>query len=222
MAPGDILVLLSDGIYEYHDPDNEQFGEERVRQLVAAHRGESPEALARVLLKAVTDFARGAPQEDDMTIVLLKRELPPAPRESRMFPRRIEALAEIFAFTAAFFDRHDIGADTRHDIDFTIEELFTNMVKYSPGGAPEIRLDLAAEEGDVEAALTDYDVERFDVTEAPDAAVDLPIEQRRPGGLGLHLIRRLVDSIDYDYSNEKRQSRITFRKARGGSGKAAG
>lgn len=221
MAPGDILVLLSDGIYEYHDPDNEQFGEERVRQLVAAHRGESPEALSRILLEAVKAFARGAPQEDDMTIVLLKRERPPEPRESRMFPRRIEALAEIFAFTAAFFDRHDIGADARHAIDFTIEELFTNMVKYSPGGAPEIRLDVAADEGDVEAALTDYDVERFDVTGAPDAAVDLPIEQRKPGGLGLHLIRRLVDAIQYEYSNENRQSRITFRKARAGSGHAA-
>ena len=42
----------------------------------------------------------------------------------------------------------------------------------------------------------------------------LPIEQRAPGGLGLHLIRRLVDSIEYEYSEEARQSRITFRKTR--------
>ena len=62
--------------------------------------------------------------------------------------------------------------------------------------------------------LTDYDVEPFDVTKAPDADVKLPIEQRRPGGLGLHLIRRLLDSIEYEYSKERRQSRITFRKTK--------
>ena len=65
--------------------------------------------------------------------------------------------------------------------------------------------------------LTDYDVEPFDVTQSPEVDVTLPIEQRRPGGLGLHLIRRLLDSIEYDYSKEKRRSRITFRKTKSGS-----
>ncbi len=65
--------------------------------------------------------------------------------------------------------------------------------------------------------LTDYDVEPFDVTKAPDVDVTLPIEQRRPGGLGLHLIRRLLDSIEYEYSKEQRQSRITFRKTKRGA-----
>jgi anti-sigma regulatory factor (Ser/Thr protein kinase) len=58
-------------------------------------------------------------------------------------------------------------------------------------------------------------VDRFDVTEAPEANVDLPIEQRRPGGLGLHLVRRMLDRVEYEYSDVERRSRIRLRKTLG-------
>jgi sigma-B regulation protein RsbU (phosphoserine phosphatase) len=74
LAPGDILVLLSDGIYEYHDAAGEQFGEKRVQDIVAANAGKPMAALVNILLESVDAFARGAPQEDDMTAVLVKRE----------------------------------------------------------------------------------------------------------------------------------------------------
>ena len=134
----------------------------------------------------------------------------------RLFRRSFDSLEEIFAFTAAFFATHAIDAGLLPTVDLTLEELFTNMVKYSPAGNPHIRIEMATTEGGVEVTLTDYDVERFDVTRAPDVNIDLPIEERRPGGLGLHLVRRLVDSLHYEYSNDRRQSRITFRKTLSG------
>jgi serine/threonine-protein kinase RsbW len=136
--------------------------------------------------------------------------------DHRSFRRSFGSLAEIFAFTADFFARHGIDAGLLPAVDFTLEELFTNMVKYSPSGDSQVRIDLATAAGGVEVTLTDYDVERFDVTQAPDANINLPLEQRRPGGLGLHLIRRLVDSMTYEYSTEERRSRITFRKTTAG------
>jgi anti-sigma regulatory factor (Ser/Thr protein kinase) len=128
------------------------------------------------------------------------------------FARSFESLPAIFGFTAAAFARAGIDPGLRQDVDFALEELFTNMVKYSAASRADVRIELTPIEGGVEVTLTDYDVEPFDVTKAPDADVNLPIEQRRPGGLGLHLIRRLLDSIEYEYSKEHRQSRITFRK----------
>ncbi len=73
MLPGDILVLLSDGFYEYHDAAGEQFGEDRVRDIVSAHRDKPMSDLLGILQASVDAFARGAPQEDDMTAVLVKR-----------------------------------------------------------------------------------------------------------------------------------------------------
>lgn len=75
-----------------------------------------------------------------------------------------------------------------------------------------MRLELKAVEGGVEVTLVDRGVERFDPTASPDVDIHAPIDERRPGGLGLHLIRRMVDSIDYRYSDATREGRITFRK----------
>lgn len=73
MAPGDMLLLLSDGIFEYHNAVNEQFGEDRAIDIVCGHRDDSAERLASALLEAVEAFADGAPQQDDMTVVIVKR-----------------------------------------------------------------------------------------------------------------------------------------------------
>jgi phosphoserine phosphatase RsbU/P len=74
MRPGDILVLLSDGFYEYQRAGGEQFGEERVQDIIAAHADKPMAELLHILLKSVDAFAGGAAQEDDMTAVLVKRE----------------------------------------------------------------------------------------------------------------------------------------------------
>jgi len=214
MMPGDILVLLSDGIYEYHDADGEQFGEKRVEDIVAAHGDEPMRALLDIVLNSVDAFARGAVQEDDMTAVLVKRDAA-AVTEARMFPRSFDSLPAIFAFTAELFSRERIDAQLLPVIDLAIEELFTNMVKYGKGSNADVRIEMRGIEGGVEVALTDYDVDPFDVTKSPDVDIGLPIEQRQPGGLGLHLIRKLLDSVDYEYIRESRRSRITFRKTSG-------
>jgi len=210
LLPGDLLVLLSDGIYEYHDARGEQFGEQRVEAILRESHGKTMAELSATLLDAVNTFAQGAPQEDDMTVVLVKRAAQVAAH--RMFARSFDSLQAIFAFTAEFCSRHGVGAALVPTVDFVAEELFTNMVKYSPKGSPEVRVDMTAIPGGVEMALTDYDVEQFDVTRAPDVDTAKPIEQREPGGLGLHLIRRMVDSMEYEYSPERRQGRTTFRK----------
>ncbi len=74
MRPGDILVLLSDGIYEYRNAGNEEFGERRVEEIVAAHHEKPVAELSAILLEAVQAFAGNAMQEDDMTVVLVKRK----------------------------------------------------------------------------------------------------------------------------------------------------
>ena len=134
----------------------------------------------------------------------------------RTFRRSFDSIQDIFAFSAEVFASERIETSLLPSVDLTLEELFTNMVKYTASTAA-VRIDMTRVAGGVEVTLTDYDVGPFDVTQAPDVDVDRPIEQREPGGLGLHLIRRLVDCVQYEYSAESRQSRITFRKTQAGA-----
>jgi phosphoserine phosphatase len=73
MAPGDILALISDGIYEYEALDGSQFGEDRVRDIFLKHHESSMEDLSEVLVSAAREFAGEAPQADDVTLVLVRR-----------------------------------------------------------------------------------------------------------------------------------------------------
>jgi serine/threonine-protein kinase RsbW len=94
--------------------------------------------------------------------------------------------------------------------ELVLEELFTNIVKYGRGEG-DVTVALHAIDGGVEVTLTDPDAEFFDLARAPAVDTDAPIEQRRPGGLGLHLIRRLVDSLDHRYAEAERRSVVAFR-----------
>ena len=208
MQPGDILVLVSDGIYEQENADGEPFGEPRVTSIVAAHRDESATALLARIVDAVRGFAAGTPQADDMTIVLLKRD---APALAQTFERRIDAIGAMVTFTDDAFGRLAIDTRLRTRVDLAVEELFTNMVKYGRGSRAAVTIGLRAVDGGVEVTLIDRDVEPFDITRAPDVDIGKPIEEREPGGLGLHLVRRLADRVEYDYAPQTRESRTTLR-----------
>ncbi len=136
----------------------------------------------------------------------------------RAFSREIDSIERIFEFTSDYFARSAIDPRLLPAVDLVVEELFTNMVKYGtrPGCAPEIRIAMEPLEGGVKVELVDHGVAKFDMTEAPDADTTRPIEEREAGGLGLHLIRRLVDSWNYEYSEARRESRITFTKTLAG------
>jgi anti-anti-sigma factor len=129
----------------------------------------------------------------------------------RQFVRHFDSLPEIFACTADFYGAERVPDAARFAVDFAIEELFTNMVKYGGQGSPApITLNMTRDAAGLEVVLIDPDSEPFDVTVDRGVDVNATLAERHPGGLGLHLIRRVVDDLDYQYSG--RQSRITFRK----------
>jgi serine phosphatase RsbU (regulator of sigma subunit) len=74
LEPGDTLILYTDGVTEAFSQGEEQFGEERLKEVLCDHKGEELEPLCRSLLDKLSEFTAGQPQFDDLTLVLLRRE----------------------------------------------------------------------------------------------------------------------------------------------------
>ncbi|MCZ6642514.1 MAG: ATP-binding protein [Gammaproteobacteria bacterium] len=131
----------------------------------------------------------------------------------RKFSRSYESLEEIFEFTEDIFVAEQVEESVRFPVHFVMEELFTNMVKYNPDNSNDVLLDVAAEHARVTVSLTDFDVDDFDVTADRVTDTASALEERPVGGLGLHLIKKMVDTLEYDYTD--RQCKITFTKEPG-------
>lgn len=73
-APGDMLVLVTDGFFEWANPSGELFGLGRLQQAIYDRRHQAPDAIITEVYHEVLDFTAGTPQPDDLTIVILKRK----------------------------------------------------------------------------------------------------------------------------------------------------
>lgn len=73
LAPGDLLVVFSDGITEAFDESDSQFGEKQLAEVISKYRHETAETLINRIVEAVTMHVGRAPQADDLTLVVIKR-----------------------------------------------------------------------------------------------------------------------------------------------------
>ena len=131
----------------------------------------------------------------------------------KKFARTIDVLWDIYQFAEDVFASGDVQDAVRFPVHLALEELYVNMVEYYPDNDNDILLDVSASGGKVTVTMTDFDVDPFDVTAPRQIDTELPIGERVPGGLGLHLVQQMVDNLEYEYRD--RQSTIRFTKESG-------
>jgi phosphoserine phosphatase len=74
IEPGDVFAAITDGVFEYENAADEMFGEARVVDLVRRHPDSTASELLKIIVAEVDAFAAGAPQKDDMTLVVVRRK----------------------------------------------------------------------------------------------------------------------------------------------------
>lgn len=107
----------------------------------------------------------------------------------------IENVRHVSDFVRDAAKRERVSADVLFDIDVAVEEACTNIVRhaYGPDQAGDIVVQVEARDGDLCITLTDWG-RPFEV-DAADLAVDVPVEVRAEGGMGVLLMYELMDDV---------------------------
>ncbi len=94
------------------------------------------------------------------------------------------------------------------EITLVLEELCANVIRHSGARFMEVEL---AKDWDVLIITVTDDGTPFDPTQTPEADINLPLEKRVPGGLGIHLVHHYTDS--FEYRREKEKNVVTLKKS---------
>jgi len=119
----------------------------------------------------------------------------------RKFKRKITALSEIFDFIDTFLDENEISEPLAFTTKLAAEELFTNLVRHNTGGSDHILISLDKESSRIVLRLKDFNVEPFNPSDKEKVDIHLPLSERQVGGLGIHLVKSIVDKLTYEYED---------------------
>lgn len=119
-------------------------------------------------------------------------------------PNVLRELDRVNARATALLEQHAVAASTIYATQLALEELISNVIRhgYDDDRPHDIVLSIRVRESGVELELVD-DGREFDPVTAPEVALDVPLAERRVGGLGVHLVRKFVREIRY----ERRENR---------------
>ena len=121
----------------------------------------------------------------------------------KLFKREIKSLEQIFRFLNDFRINVSITDRILHEIELGVEEVFTNLVKYNPSNVNEIQIELEKINKSLIIKIIDFDVEPFDLLNAPPYNTAKNLEDRPIGGVGIHLTKKFIDDIEYHYENRR-------------------
>ena len=130
----------------------------------------------------------------------------------RDFKRHLDSLAPLYEFSETIMSDKKLPDGVRFPVHLAMEELFVNMVHYNPTVTTDIEVTVTVD-GAVTVSLVDNGGAEFDVTLKRDVDTDSPLEERKPGGLGVHLVQNLVDTLEYEYQDGRGE--VIFTKGSG-------
>lgn len=211
--PGSTLLLYTDGLTEAMNIKQNQYGLQRVKNTIAEHITAAPQQLLNTLRASCEQFVNGAEQSDDLTMLAVKYS---PKQETAILEHEITVIndvklvPEVNDFITNFCQEVNMEPSLATQMQLAVEEAVVNIMNYAypEEEQGDIHIKASATEQLIKFILTDSGA-AFAPTDAPDVDTSLSAEERRIGGLGIFLVRQLMDTINYERIDGKNVLTLT-------------
>ena len=218
--PGSALLLYTDGLteamYFSNDGSRKLFGEQRVLHDVEKNSKASAIEVIDFLKQHVAVFADGTEQSDDLTMLFVRhgiaQEAGTSPSRRLIMKNEMTEVARMRSFFFSVCREYGIDEETFKTLNLALEEWVANVINYAYPKGMRGHVEVTADVSDnvLTLVIKDHGTP-FDPTQHAEVDIDAELDERAIGGLGIHLIRTIMDSVDYERTADG-YNRLTLTK----------
>ena len=199
LNPGDKIYLYTDGVTEATDNNNELYGEQRLLDFVNSLENTEPESLCKLIKEDVDRFVGTAPQFDDITMLAMDFDAVIGDDSILVMPD-LNSRVAVSAFADSLSGKLEIVPKIASKINIVFDEIYANIVNYSKATLAQISYSI--EGGKLRITFTDDGIP-YNPLEAAEPDTTLSAEEREIGGLGIFMVRKMTESMEYEYKDNK-------------------
>ena len=196
------MFLYTDGVTEAENMEKALYTEERLLGKLSKLYGKTSEQIINGIIADVGLHSTDTEQSDDITVLCFKY-LQAMEKELILFNRR-EEIAKLAPFIEEFAAQAGLAEELVFSLNLALEEAVSNVVLYAYPPDKKHTLTLVAKrDGDTVTFILSDTGKEFDPTAAPEADITLSAQEREIGGLGIFLVKQIMDSVEYQRIENK-------------------
>ena len=207
LQPDSTIFLYTDGLTEAKNAEHKQFGLKRIQAVLDECSEKQPKEVLEEVTKAVDSFVKNAEQSDDLTMLVIRytpRQFESTLTETLTIKNDVHEVKRFSDFMKSAIGKLDIDTSLARQLRLAVEEAVVNVIDYAYPADTEgdITISMMSDGHTLHFQIVDTGV-AFDPTAKQKTDTTLSVEERQIGGLGILLVRELMDSINYERTDGK-------------------
>ena len=205
LEKGDKIYLYTDGVTEAHNDKNELYGEERLLKCLNSVKDKSVDDICQKIKEDVELFVGTAEQFDDITMLCVSFNEKTKDISITVNPT-METVSQIAAFVEEEMEKLEISPKISMKLMIAVDEIYSNIIRYS--GATEATIKI--EKTEKELCLWFIDNGKpYNPLDAEEPDITKSSEDRKIGGLGIFMVRKMLNNVEYKYIDGKNILKLT-------------